>query len=167
MDRRTLLGTVSSIGVAALTGCLSDGTGDSTPSATGTGATTATPSPTPTPNTTLSDFTFSVSGIESGIQTDSATVSADDGNVVVEGTIWGADGCRTAELPSVNYDGTTDGLTVPVETTERADAGDGCTQATVEIAYTATISFKNGLPDTVVVTHDRGDGPATVTTTSL
>ncbi|WP_324665131.1 hypothetical protein [Haloarcula sediminis] len=163
MNRRTLLGTVASVGVAALTGCLSEGGEDSTPSATETG----TPTPTPPPDPTLTDVTFTVSGRRSGTETDSATVSADGGSVVVEGTIWGSDGCQTAELPRVNYDGAADGLTVPVETAGRADAGDSCTQAIVEIAYTATITFENGPPGTVVVTHDRGDGPATITTTSL
>ncbi len=165
MRRRALLGTVSSIGIAALTGCLSDGGGDATPSTTGT--TTGTPTPTSAPDTTLNDFTFTLSERQSGTQTDSATVSVDGDTVVIEGTIWGKDGCQTARLPRVNYDSESDGLTVPVETTERADAGDSCTQAIVEIAYTATVTFENGLPDTVVVTHDRGDGPATITTTSL
>ena len=167
MQRRALLGAVSSIGIAALTGCLSDGGGDATPSDTGTDTTTGTPTPTPAPDPTLSDFTFVVSERESGVRTDSATVSDDGGDVVVEGTIWGTDGCQTAELPRVNYDSEADELTVPVETTERPDAGDSCTQAIVEITYTATVAFENGPPSSVVVTHDRGDGAETVTTVSL
>ena len=76
----------------------------------------------------------------------------------------GEAGCRTAELGSVNYDG--EELTVAVATTRREDAGDACTQAVVEVDYRATVAFEHGSPDTVVVTHDRGDGPETVTTTS-
>lgn len=164
MDRRTFLGTASLTGIVALTGCLSDGGGDDTPSATGTG--TATPTSTPAPDPMLTDSTFTVVRNESGTENDSASVSADGGNVVVEGTIWGRNGCQTAELRSVNYDREADELTVSVRTTERDDAGDACTQAVVEIDYTATISFEGGLPDTVVVTHDRGGSPETVLTTS-
>ena len=166
MDRRTLLGTVSSVGTVALTGCLSGG-GDGTPSAATTGTATATPTPTPAPDPTLTDSTFTVVGNQSGTQNDSAAVSVDGGTVIIGGTIWGRDGCQTAELRSVNYDRGADELLVPVQTTERSDAGDSCTQAIVEIDYTATISFENGPPETVVVTHDRGDGPVTVVTTSL
>lgn len=163
MDRRTLLGTVSTASIVALTGCL-DGGGDDTPSDTGTDTASGTPSPTPAPNPTLTGSDFRVDSIQSGTQTDSATVTADGTDIVVEGTIWGQDGCQTAELASVNYNA--DELTVAVETTEREDAGDSCTQAVVEIAYTATVEFENGPPGTVVVTHDRGDGPETVVTTS-
>jgi len=165
MDRRTLVGTLSAVGAVALTGCLSDG-GD-VPNATATGTATGTATPTPPPDPTLTDSTFTVVGSESGTRTDSASVSGDGGDVVVEGTIWGADGCRTARLPTVNYSSAADELTVPVETAERADAGDACTQAIVEIEYRATVAFENGPPSTVVVTHDRGDGPESVATTSL
>jgi len=163
MDRRPLLSTIGATVIAALGGCLSDGNGNDTPTAGGT----ATATPTLAPDPTLTDSTFTVERSQSGTQSDSASVSVDGENVVVEGSIWGRDGCQTAELRSVNYNGAADELTVSVGTTERADAGDSCTQAVVEIDYTATVSFENGPPATVVVTHDRGDGPETVTTVSV
>jgi len=163
MDRRTLLGTVSSAAIVALTGCLSDDDG-ATPSGTETGTDTGTPTPTQTPAPTMTGFDFEVLGSQSGTETDNATVSVDGSDIVVEGTIWGRNGCQTAELPSVNYNA--DKLTVPVETTERDDAGEMCSSAIVEIDYRATISFENGPPSTVAVTHDRGSGPEPVTTTS-
>jgi len=164
MDRRTLLGTIGATGIVGLTGCLSgDGSGE-TPSAAGTATTTSTPTPAPDP--TLTDATFTVVGRQSGTQSDSASVSVDGESVVVEGSIWGRDGCQTAELRSVNYDHTASELTIAIGTTERTDAGDSCTQAVVEIDYTAMISVENGSPTTVVVTHDRGDGPETVVTAS-
>ncbi|WP_276249587.1 hypothetical protein [Haloarcula rara] len=162
MKRRTLLGAIGTTGLAALAGCLDDGGGDGTPTDTGTATETPTPMPTPAPSLTGSGF--EVDSIEGGTETDSATVSADGTDVVVEGTIWGENGCQTAELGSANYnDGT---LTVAVETAEDSEAGDACTTATVEIDYTATVEFENGTPETVVVTHDRGDGPESVVTTS-
>ena len=164
MDRRTVLGTVGAAGIVALTGCLADGGGDDTPSATGTDTATGTPTPTPAPDPRLTGSDFEVTSTAGGTQADSAAVTVDGTDIVVEGTIWGRNGCQTAELDSVNY--SDDTLTVAVATTQRGDAGDACTQGIVEIEYTATVAFENGLPGTVVVTHDYGDGPETVTTTS-
>ncbi|EMA10931.1 hypothetical protein C437_02827 [Haloarcula vallismortis ATCC 29715] len=88
-----------------------------------------------------------------------------DGNqVVVEGTIWGADGCKTAEMTEAAYDSASDELRISVGTKQQTDAGDMCTQAIMEIDYRATVTFANGLPGTVVVSHDTGDGRSSVTT---
>ncbi|MDS0282065.1 hypothetical protein [Haloarcula onubensis] len=160
MNRRTLLGTVATTGIVALTGCLSDGSGGGTPSDTAT----ATDTPTPTPTPTFTDSDFEVLSTRGGTQVDSATVTVDGTDIVVEGTVWGRDGCRTAELASVNYNA--DELTVAVATTRRADAGEACTQGVVEIDYRATVEFDDAAPGTVVVTHDRGDGAETVVNTS-
>ncbi len=164
MKRRTLLGAIGTTGLAALAGCLDDGGGDGTPTDTGTATETPTPMPTPAPSLTGSGF--EVDSIEGGSQVDSATVSVDGTDIIVEGTIWGENGCQTAELGSVNYNSDVGELTVPVRTTREPDAGDVCTQQIVEIDYTATVEFANGHPKTVVATHDRGDGPETVVTTS-
>ena len=159
MDRRTLLATVCGVGVATLAGCGADDGGSGTPAATDT----------PTQTVSMIDSEFTVDGTGSGQQTDDATVSVDGGTVTVEGTIWGADGCTTAELAGADYDAAADELTVAVATTDREPTGTeaiACTQAIVEIAYTATVTFDSGLPGTVVVTHDHGDGPEAVTTAS-
>jgi hypothetical protein len=162
MKRRTLLGTIGTAGLVTLTGCLSDD-GRGTPSDTGTAADTPSPMPTPTP--ALTDSGFEIVSEESGTQADSASVSVDGATVVVEGTIWGSNGCQTAELDSVNYnDGT---LTVAVATTRATDADEMCTQQIVKIDYRTTAEFANGLPDTVVVTHSRDGAEETVVRTSL
>lgn len=164
MNRRTLLRSVGAVGIAALAGCGStDDSADGTPSDTAT-ATPATATPT-TP--TMTDQNVSIVRIESGQQQDTAGVDVDGTTVTVEGTVWGSDGCTTAELAEASYDAAADELTVGVATTEReAMATDVCTQAIVEIEYRATVTFENGVPGTVVVTHDHGDGPETVTTDS-
>ncbi|MFC6757031.1 hypothetical protein ACFQER_10540 [Halomicroarcula sp. GCM10025894] len=92
MKRRTLLGAIGTTGLAALAGCLDDGGGDGTPTDTGTATETPTPMPTPAPSLTGSGF--EVDSIEGGTETDSATVSADGTDVVVEGTIWGKTAVR-------------------------------------------------------------------------
>jgi len=138
MKRRALLGT---IGLAALAGCVG---GDGPPS------------------TRVTDSEFQVEGIDSGEQIDEATISTADGTITVEGTIWGPDGCATAELDSAEYDADSDELTAAVATTRREDAGDACTQAIVEIDYRATVAFEGATPGRVVVTHDHGDGPQEV-----
>ncbi|MBX0322904.1 hypothetical protein EGH21_07660 [Halomicroarcula sp. F13] len=112
----------------------------------------------------MTDSEFTVTGRGSGTQASEASVTFGTDAVTVEGTIWGANGCKTAALSSADYDATADELTVAVETVDRDDAGDACTQAIVEIDYEATVQFAAGLPGRVVVTHDHGDGPTEVTT---
>ncbi|MFB6224692.1 MAG: hypothetical protein ABEH86_13605 [Haloarcula sp.] len=153
MKRRHFLRYGGLGGALALAGCL-DG-------APGTGET---PTDGADENTSVTETEFSVTERSSGSQTSSATVAFDGERVVVDGTIWGANGCKTAELTDATYDAAADKLTVAVGTTEMPDAGDICTQAIMEINYRAVVTFKNGLPDTVVVTHDSGDGPTDVTT---
>ena len=162
MDRRTLLASVSAAGVVTLTGCLGDGGGEDTPSDNGTD--TGTPTPTPAPEPTLTGSGFEVDSVQSGTRADSAMVSTEGLDVVIDGVIWGADGCQTAELASTTLNDSE--LTVAVETTQGESAGDACTTGIVEIAYTATVEFSDGLPGAVVVTHDRGEGPETIVTTS-
>ena len=62
----------------------------------------------------------------------------------------------TADLGSASYDAETDRLDVNVVTMEREDSG-MCTQQLVGIEYKATVSFENGIPSGVSVSHD-GDG---------
>ncbi|MBV0902626.1 hypothetical protein [Haloarcula salina] len=112
----------------------------------------------------MTDTQFTVTGRASGTQASDATVTFGDGTVVAEGTIWGANGCKTAELAGVSYDGDADELTIAVATTDREGAGDGCTQAIVEIDYRAVVTVDGGLPGSVTVTHDHGDGPTTAAT---
>jgi len=160
MDRRTLLRTACGVGIAALAGCGGTDPGDGTPTGTDT---------TPVPTPAMLDTTFTIVQVDSGQQVDEATVTVDGTTVTVEGTIWGSDGCTTAELADASYDAAADELTVAVTTAERETTATetiACTQAIVEIDYRATVEFENGTPGTVVVTHDRGDGPETVTTTS-
>jgi hypothetical protein len=161
MNRRALVRSVGAVGIAALAGC-----GSTDDSAAGTPSDTATATPAAaTPM--IAGQNVSIVRIESGRQQDTAGVDVDGATVTVEGTIWGSDGCTTAELADASYDAAADELAVAVATTEReATAADMCTQAIVEIEYRATVAFENGVPGTVVVTHDHGDGPETVTTDS-
>jgi len=120
----------------------------------------------PTPAPTFTGSTVEVDSIQNGTETDSATVNVEGTDIVVDGTVWGSNGCQTAELAPVNYNSEAGELTVSVRTVEDSEAGDVCTTGIVEIDYTATVECENGTPETVVVTHDRGDGPETVLTTS-
>jgi len=150
MHRRTLLGMAATLSPLGLAGCAGDGdSGDGeTP---GTSSPTSTPTPTPP---AIEEATLSVRDIASGQEVDEATVTAEDGAVVVTGTIWGSDGCKTASLDAAEYDAGADTLSVAIATRDREDAGDACTDALVEIDYRVRVTFSGGLPGTVAVTHD-------------
>ncbi|MFC6975159.1 hypothetical protein ACFQL1_11640 [Halomicroarcula sp. GCM10025709] len=157
MNRRTLLRCLGTAGGALVSGCLAGGPADDTP----------TDAPTTDRPPVVDTVEFSLRGRTDGQQRDTASVSNDASTVTVTGTIWGRNGCRTAQLSSATYDQETGELTVAVETVDRTDeTAVACTQAIVEIRYRVVVSMSRGLPETVVVTHDRGDGPQEVTRTS-
>jgi hypothetical protein len=153
MERRQLL-RYGGLGCSiALAGCFGGAPGSGETSTEGA-------SETPSVNET----TFSVTQRQSGSQTSSATVAFDGDQVVIEGTIWGSDGCKTAELIDAAHDTDADELRISVGTKDKPDAGDMCTQTITEIDYRATVTFANGLPGTVSVSHDTGGGLSPVTT---
>ena len=143
MNRRTLLrrtGVACALGVAGCVGNAGNGT--------------ASPTPTPTPDTPAGSVveaaTLTVEGVDSGQQAD---VSFGSDVVVVEGIIWGENGCKTAALDAAEYDPETDTLRVAVGTTDREDAGEVCTETIVEIDYRARVTVSDGPPGTVEVSH--------------
>ncbi|MFD1587863.1 twin-arginine translocation signal domain-containing protein [Halorientalis brevis] len=180
MRRRSFLtGTASTTALLALAGCTQSGdrsTDDDTNDSDDPGSqptdpstdTTETDDTTTTdsgdhPTTTVEDGlvnqSFTVTDTGSGTERHDATVDfdADKTEVVVTGTIPGADGCTTAELGEVTYDEQADHLSVTVQTID-VPTSDACTQAIVEIDYEARFTFAESLPSQVSVTHDGSDG---------
>lgn len=175
MNRRRALATLGGIAFTAAAGCLSapanDGNGsptDTTTETPGTDSPTETsPTDSPTPTTpVLADTTFEILDNRPDERLNEATVTVEDGAVVVTGTIFGSNGCYTARLAdAVTNAGR---LTVTVESYE--DTGDGtpaCTQAIVAIDYRLTATFEGSLPTAVEVRHDTPDGTDVVATKNL
>ncbi|MFC6862726.1 hypothetical protein ACFQGE_04530 [Halomicroarcula sp. GCM10025817] len=162
MNRRTLLSGLTATGAVLLAGCSSSGGDDEDP---GTDETTE---PGSSQSPTLLDTEFVVGDRTSGSERDEATVRVEESRVVVEGVIWGSDGCKTATLLGSDYDLASNTLTVTVGTTDREGTEDqACTEAIVEIEYTATVRFEGGLPGRVVVEHDHGAGSEQVSEAEL
>lgn len=88
---------------------------------------------------------------------DDAEIEFDEENrrVVVEGTIRGSDGCKTAVLESAEYDTGDDRVELSVVTQNREDAERKmCTEALVEIDYVAEVYFDGEIPNNASVSHD-------------
>lgn len=122
---------------------------------TGEGTPTETPAPGDTP--TLADATLTVTNVTEGTNEETADVrfQTDADTVVLQGTLEGSDGCKTAALGTVEYDPEADALAVDVITRDREGTGErACTQALVYIEYEATVEFEGGLPTEVTVSHD-------------
>ncbi|WP_424016708.1 hypothetical protein ACOZ4N_12515 [Halorientalis pallida] len=105
-------------------------------------------------------YSFSSQSPETGEERDVTDIRFDTeaGEVVVDGTISGSDGCKRATLGSLDYDESAGKLTVGVETTQIEDCEAG-TMALVGIDYEGTFEFDGELPSEVTVTHD-GQGVA-------
>jgi hypothetical protein len=118
-------------------------------------------SPPPMPDA-VTDNTFEITEAECGQQTDTADIDVSGPEVVVTGTIWGADTCATAALASVELE---DGeLLIQVRETER-DTEEMCGQCLVELDYETTFAFEDDAPDTVTVQHLHSDTTETVAST--
>ena len=101
---------------------------------------------------------FEVTRLEAGNVVDEADIDFDhDGDrVVVTGTTYGGNLCKTAELDSATVstdDGDTE-LDVSITTRDVEGAGDVCAEAIREIDYVATFDFDDELPNSVRVRHD-------------
>lgn len=102
----------------------------------------------------LRDSVIEVTDVSPGDGPDDADVEFDGDAVVVDGTITGSDGCRTAELGDVEYDADADELSIDVATTADEDADETmCSQSLVEIEYVVRAEVAGGA-ETVTVSHD-------------
>ncbi|WP_435076388.1 hypothetical protein [Halococcus sp. AFM35] len=121
-----------------------------------TGATETTGEPIPIPDAPAGgEKNTSVGG------TTRVTFRGNGSRIVVQGTIVGQDGCRTAVLESVQ--GGDSGLVVTVATERAATTGRACTMALVDIDYRFTIR-RDSPPASVTVVHRGATGERTVTT---
>ncbi len=129
---------------------------DETPLANTTGTTETTGEPIPIPDAPAGgEKNTSVGG------TARVTFRGNGSHIVVQGTIVGRDGCRTAVLESVRE--SESGLVVTVATERAATTGRACTMALVDIDYRFTIR-RDSPPVSVTVVHRGATGERTVTT---
>lgn len=184
MNRRTLVARVGAgIAVLAFAGCVADGNGGDDDSRGGDNEDTPDESETetdpdddgtespPESDVGLAEASLTVVDVECGQQHDEADVAfeTDTGDVIVTGTIWGSDLCKIPELVGADYDAQADELAVTVGTTDRESDSDeemACGQCIAELDYRVTAAFDGGLPGSVTVVHDHGDGGEPVTTSS-
>jgi hypothetical protein len=89
---------------------------------------------------------------ESGTGPESASVTVEDGTVIVTGTIRGNNGCYTARLAETTIED--DALVVGIESYEDADEDQDCTMAIVYIEYEATVEVHGEGPASVRVEHN-------------
>jgi hypothetical protein len=173
MKRRDVLAGTGALAAAALAGCLSDPVGQEPPQ----GGTTPTDSEDAGGNGgstdggndggggdgdgnggggcgdgTPSNVSFEVRSVQSGQGENSASVTFDDDEVTVDGTIGGRNGCYTARLASVEQSEGT--LRVDVGSYEDKGEDEACIQGLVDIDYVAAIAFDQCLPERVVVEHE-------------
>lgn len=150
MKRRTVLSSAGGLALFALAGCLDRG---------GAGNDPYEEDDANLPDGVV-DRTFEVVSVRGGSQTQEADVSFDN-RVRISGTTTGNNGCYTARLKDVSFEGGE--LEVTVEAYEDKDDDQMCTQSLVEIEYEASFQFEGDLPDRVVVKHDSMGGVETVT----
>ncbi|WP_396610669.1 hypothetical protein ACH9L7_10550 [Haloferax sp. S1W] len=152
MKRRTLLAGTASL-CATLAGCTSDDAGDD-----GTETTTTT-TPTPTPKEPrLVDQSLSPRHDTECPQGGAARATYISSGVLVEGCLWGANGCTVARLGGSDYDPDSDVAMLFVETVDDRDPDEACTEALKPLGYEARLQFENGLPGEIVVEHDDVNG---------
>ena len=166
MDRRTFLEGCGVAATISLAGCGRTGETDengSTPTddgAIGTSTSEQTIETTSGTQPQLVGQSIATEETSCGTPDGSATVgfASGDGSVAIEGVIAANNPCHTATLSSVDYDDTSDTLTVVigVESTNQM-----CEQCLGQAEYRASLGFIGGLPGRVVVEHG-GTNPGAV-----
>lgn len=156
MRRRDLVKSSAAAAALGVTGCLHDGEEPG-----GDGGGDGGVGRTDSGEESGFSWTFKITGLNAGDDVDEADVEflPDDDSVVVDGTIYGSDLCKTAELESAALasdmgEGSSSLLDVGVATRDEEGAGDMCAQSIREIEYTAEFTFDDEIPDQVHVTHD-------------
>lgn len=93
-----------------------------------------------------------------------ATVSTEDGAVLVDGTITAPNPCYGVGLRSVEL--TEDGLRIVVEPTTPEEQG-ACMQCVGGLVYEASVSMNNTYPEHVVVEHGDDEETTVITRTDV
>lgn len=160
MKRRDVLKRASAIGIAGLVaGC----TGQrQAPSGGGDGGDDETTTTTTTePPVSIASKRVVESGGTCG-QENRASVTFEDGKVVVEGAIPVNDPCYKAEIASSTFDDSSGALEVTMAPV--ATESDVCQQCLGKVVYEAEITFSNGNAKKVTVSHEGMDGTSEVAT---
>jgi hypothetical protein len=115
--------------------------------------------------TAVTGSSLEVTGADSSFGPDdppAVEVDFDDAPaVVVTGSVLARNGCETAMLDGVRYDGEADTHAVNVVAEVPPEKEDAmCTQTLQGVRYRASVEFAGGLPGTVEVAHE-GEGVAT------
>lgn len=168
MDRRSFIGSIGTVSVVGLAGCMdsetpegeegtpddsnSDGEGD-----------TSDPNEEPPEATpeelslTVTDHSFTVVP-ESSVPTEPEVLSHKDNNVSIGGTVRVSNGCMSAELVSAPVQGDSDPLTVMARVAGyEKQTEDACTQAIKTVAFELEFTYDGDAPEEVVVDLDGVD----------
>jgi hypothetical protein len=143
----------------------SGSTGGTETGPTGTAARSPTGTDSAAPDTTtVVERRLAVEERSCGAAVDEGTIAFENGEIGVTGTITGSDGCATAALETAAYDRAANRLRIVVVTEDDSEPGTVCAQCLTEIDYEATVSFGNGVPETVVLVHRGTTGETRVET---
>ncbi|MFB6125192.1 MAG: hypothetical protein ABEJ59_04465 [Halanaeroarchaeum sp.] len=154
MHRRQVLAATTAL--LPLAGCLSGTPGDGT-------TTDAPDETTTTASPSLGDATLAQTGSQCATQdATEASVAFESDAVAVTGTIVGADACFVATLAAAEFDPGASVLTVTVRSERQTDEDTACAQCITAIDYEVRATFADGLPERVVVEHERDGGTETV-----
>lgn len=99
----------------------------------------------------VEDTSFEIVSIENGTGEQNAISEVDGEQVHIEGIIAGQNGCYTADLSDVLIEGTD--LRVQVESYDDSNEDELCTEALVDIKYTADVLLSE-TPATVIIEHN-------------
>lgn len=146
MDRRSFLGTVGTVSVIGVSGCI--GPDD-----------TSNPNETPQDETpeelslTVTDHSFEVVDPQR-VPAEPEIISRDGSTFTVGGVVSGKNGCMSARLASDPSQGDSDPLTVDLSV-ETFKEGEGmCTQAIKQIGFEIEFTYEGDNPEEILVRLD-------------
>lgn len=101
----------------------------------------------------ISSFDFTVE--DSDRQADEPVITTARNQLIIEGVLSVRDGCHRPRLKTIEFSEKENTVTATVEEFDNSNEDTiSCTQAIEDIPYELTVTFSEGLPDTVNITEE-------------
>lgn len=103
----------------------------------------------------MSMVRFTITNRSSGTRVNTAQISDSQEPLAVAGTIWGRNGCMSAQLDHCRRNDDNSSVELAIETVNQQDNQDPCSQSTVEIEYEVELNHPESLSH-IIIEHQNG-----------
>lgn len=146
MDRRSVIGSIGTVSLVGVAGCVGTDTSDETNPSTSSPNEPPPENPPEERSLTVTNFNFEIVPPDT-ISTEPQLLSHEESTVVISGAIQVSDGCKSARLASDPEQGDSDPLTIRSSIVEYTEEDGMCTQAVETLGFELQVSYEGDTPE--------------------